>query len=236
MALLVQGNKKVGKAVYTFSLPAKTTCPGRTVFCQNYCYGLYGHFGMANVQASTANKLKETEKADFVANMIAEITKRGVNTLRIHVTGDFYNTDYIEKWINIATACPSVTFYAYTRSWRVAEMLPALTRLAALPNFSLWLSTDYDSAIYGPPPEIPNTRVAHVVTAISEVVPHYANLVLRTVPQRRTLEKYRNGVPVCLAENGMTYRNPMTCAKCRLCIGSKTPPRRAHDVFVPARV
>jgi hypothetical protein len=62
--------------------------------------------------------------------------------LRIHVSGDFDRVEYIEQWIARLTERPDVTAWAYTRSWRVPELLPALERLRALPNMQLFASMD----------------------------------------------------------------------------------------------
>jgi hypothetical protein len=48
--------------------------------------------------------------------MDIEINKKKADAVRIHDSGDFYNNEYIEKWVNIAMLNPNVNFYAYTKS------------------------------------------------------------------------------------------------------------------------
>jgi hypothetical protein len=62
--------------------------------------------------------------------------------VRIHVSGDFWSTEYIDAWTQICAAFPQTQFWAYTRSWAVAALLNALERLRALGNAHLFASTD----------------------------------------------------------------------------------------------
>ena len=36
--------------------------------------------------------------------------------IRIHVSGDFFNINYLKAWILVAQRNPNLTFYAYTKS------------------------------------------------------------------------------------------------------------------------
>jgi hypothetical protein len=85
--------------------------------------------------------------------MIAHIQQatRKVKVFRIHVSGDFYSAAYTRKWIQIVKALPEVQFYAYTRSWRVETIKPALEELRTLPNMQLFASMD--ATIDEPAPE-----------------------------------------------------------------------------------
>jgi len=65
-------------------------------------------------QSRLAENLVAAQADDFVARLTAEIHRRGVHTLRIHVSGDFYDPDYALKWAAIARRCPRTTFFAYT--------------------------------------------------------------------------------------------------------------------------
>jgi hypothetical protein len=57
-----------------------------------------------------------------------------VKTFRLHVSGDFYSATYTRKWLDIIKVFPGVQFYAYTRSFRVETIRPALEELRALQN------------------------------------------------------------------------------------------------------
>jgi len=62
--------------------------------------------------------------------------------LRIHVSGDFDTVAYIHEWARRLIERPDVTAWAYTRSWRVPELLLALEILRTLPNVQLFASMD----------------------------------------------------------------------------------------------
>jgi hypothetical protein len=53
---------------------------------------------------------------DFVRKGgVPEIPKKA-EAVRIHMSGDFYNQDYFDMWLNICKDNPSVEFWAYTKS------------------------------------------------------------------------------------------------------------------------
>jgi hypothetical protein len=62
--------------------------------------------------------------------------------LRIHVSGDFTSECYILGWRDLIARNPDVKVWAYTRSWRVPALLPALEALRALPNVQIFASMD----------------------------------------------------------------------------------------------
>jgi hypothetical protein len=144
-----------------FSIPAGDTCPGKSEFCQG-CYAQKGFFQMPRLKSSYTQNLESTHKDSFVHTMIGHIqqTTRKVKTFRIHVAGDFYSASYTRKWIAIVKALPDIQFYAYTRSWRVETIKPALEELRALPNIQLFASVDV--TIIEPAPE--GWRVATIGT------------------------------------------------------------------------
>ena len=226
--MLQPGNTKLGSAIHTFSLPAIKTCPGRTKLCERICYADSGFYCMQNVKDALAGCYRASKRPNFPAVMIEEIAKAQAKIVRIHPSGDFYDAVYVDKWIEIARACRDTVFFAYTRSWRVPEILVALKKLARLKNVRLWWSADSEShETDGRPPKIKRTRVAYVVTADGQPVPEYVNLILRDNP--KTLEKYRQGRVVCPAENGMTYTfGKMTCSRCQLCVRDRAMPAKEY--------
>ena len=135
--LLTRGNGKLGEGTHAWSLPAIETCPGRSDLCARVCYARSGRFRTRTMRSRLAENLAVAQADDFVARITAEVQRRGVHTLRIHVSGDFYDPDYALKWATIARRCLRTTFYAYTRSWRVPPIFPALEELARLRNVHL---------------------------------------------------------------------------------------------------
>jgi hypothetical protein len=62
-------------------------------------------------------KLKTEEAmADALVAAFHEQVPRNVNTVRIHVGGDFFSQTYFDAWWQVANRLPTVRFYAYTKS------------------------------------------------------------------------------------------------------------------------
>jgi len=154
--LCLRGNRKLGKVPH-FSLPPIVSCPGRTELCQKICYGLHGQFTLPNVK-DALNRRYELSLADsFVDEMVREIWQlhlpmiKDVQPYRLHEVGDFYDIVYVEKWRQIISSCPHVTFYGYTRAWRDPELMPALEGLRRYPNVVLHASIDWSHGDRPPP-------------------------------------------------------------------------------------
>jgi len=148
---------------FSFSLPARVTCPGSTIgenlfadgslesetetVCSD-CYAFErGNYRFSNVKLSQATRLEWTlaSLADgtFADTIIGEISRLMVpgdpilGFFRIDDSGDLFSVAYIEAWIKIAQACPDIRFWAPTRSYLAPQLLPAILRLAALPNVTI---------------------------------------------------------------------------------------------------
>lgn len=138
------GNLKIGLGVYTYSRLAGNaayngvgTCPGSTEECERICY---------------AKRIAGPVREIYNRNAGADVPPipEDAKVLRIHISGDFDSVEYINNWIARLTERPDVVCWAYTRSWRVDELLPALERLRALPNMQLFASMD-ESHVDVPP-------------------------------------------------------------------------------------
>ncbi len=116
------GNKKLPKNTAIFNILAVKTCPMATEFCKANCYALKAEKQYKNVvpQARKRN-LKASQQESFVSDMIGLIAKgqKKINQFRIHESGDFYSQIYIDRWFMIAKEFPSITFYAYTKSFHL---------------------------------------------------------------------------------------------------------------------
>jgi hypothetical protein len=136
-----KGNIKVGRAL-TFSLPSRITCPGASPWCLRRCYALrYERLRPYCVDAYGRNLSLSLDTSKFVEAMLA-ILPRGLQGLRIHVSGDFYSAAYTDMWREICLARPEIVFWSYTRSWSVPGLLPSLEDLRRLPNTRLFASCD----------------------------------------------------------------------------------------------
>lgn len=133
-----KGNMKLGPDIYTYSrLPGRImgTCPGATKECQDICYAMR----VIDTPDVWDIWTKNSEVED-----VPEELPPGAKIVRIHVSGDFSSVHYIQEWQTLVRANPDVDFFAYTRSWRVSELLPALEELRAYSNMQLFASVDFE--------------------------------------------------------------------------------------------
>jgi hypothetical protein len=210
--LLQLGNTKLGEGIYTFSLPPIATCPGASPSCRRECYALKGRFIF--LRRAYRHYLAASQEEGFAAKMSAEIRRRWAGCVRIHVAGDFYSPEYVRKWVAVAQACPTTRFFAYTRSWRRADLAAALEELARCPNVRLWYSCDQDTGV---PARVPRrVKLAWMQTSADDLPPR-ADLVFRVHRLRRAVAKRVSLVLVCPVENGATGHRT-DCGRCRLCI------------------
>jgi len=99
----------------TFNLPAVSTCPNRTALCEATCYALKAERQYPDVQPCRARNFSASRAGDFVADMVADITRKAPKIFRIHESGDFYDISYFRKWVAIAEQCPGTQFFAFTK-------------------------------------------------------------------------------------------------------------------------
>ena len=145
--LLTIGNGKLGEGIHVWSLPAISTCPGRTETCTAHCYATKSRFLLDAVTARLEWNYQESLKPDFADRMAAEIRRKGCQVVRVHVSGDYYNAEYAEKWLWVMRNRPKPRYFFYTRSFKVAAIAPALEQMAALKCCRVWYSIDKDSSV-----------------------------------------------------------------------------------------
>lgn len=221
--LFGKGNAKLGPNVLTWSIPAVHSCPGSTALCRSLCYADKNFFRMAAAKSKFSKNWQFSKRKDFVAVATKLLSKTKANTLlRLHVAGDFYDKEYIEKWYDILQQCPHLKTWVYTRSWRLTDMYPAIAKLAALPNVSMWFSCDRET---GHPKKMPmGVRTAYMMVDATDI-PHYTpDLYFRDYAVRDTVAKYIQGALVCPAENGISGH--VQCEKCKVCILDRPVPSR----------
>lgn len=123
---LKNGNSKVGKNVFTFSiLPTsqmfsvgdeqiKGTCP---CTCRD-CYGTKGCCAYkSSILCYAQNTIMVRNHLTFLRNAIlAQIEADKIDTVRIHAVGDFDgNAEYVQMWKDIIRMNPAVRFWTYTK-------------------------------------------------------------------------------------------------------------------------
>ena len=122
--LASKGNEEI--MFLTWSLPSRSTCPYATTECKKRCFAKKNE-SFKNVRDSRNSNLAETYKPTFVEDMIKHLeyhlqrpkAQDKLIIVRIHTSGDFYNKEYFNKWVNISNHFKDndkILFQAYTKS------------------------------------------------------------------------------------------------------------------------
>lgn len=145
---ITSGNSKAGT---TFGIDNIRTCPGATALCKSLCYVNEGAMNFSPAKLMRARNTQACHNALRLGGprllaslLLAEIDRVNVRVIRFHDSGDFFSVPYIQAWVIVAQERPDVTFFGYTRSWRIPALRAALLDFAELPNVKLWLSADAD--------------------------------------------------------------------------------------------
>lgn len=146
------GNKKLvpneTTAYQIFNLPAEKTCPFASPDCIKFCYAKKAERCYPECLPSRERNYGASLRDDFVPRMILALLKKRKSCrkarliVRIHESGDFYNADYVGKWLRIMRALEGedVVFIAYTKSF------PFFDGLDLPSNFSLRASLDLSTS------------------------------------------------------------------------------------------
>lgn len=149
MKLFTQNTKmkkssSIDQATYNFGIPAfqsstgLKTCPNAGI-CAAGCYAKSGAYVWSNVKQAFEKRLDLTQSKLFIPMIQTELNKlkrKHVNLIiRIHDSGDFYNSEYYTKWDTIMKRNPDVRFYAYTKE---VAFFKDVTKTVGLPkNFTV---------------------------------------------------------------------------------------------------
>jgi len=115
------GNRKLVGQYMIWNLPHKITCPGRTALCEKVCYAKKAEVAYKDVYPSRMRNLEASRKDGFIEAIDKHIKRNASKRpfFRIHESGDFYNQEYLNKWIQIANLNPDVHFLAFTKSFKL---------------------------------------------------------------------------------------------------------------------
>lgn len=149
-------NKKLGK-IKNFSLPHKISCPGKSEWCEKYCYVTRYYRRFEKCRNAYTKNFEISKEDSFTVLMINKLKKINSQYLRIHTSGDFYSTDYINKWIEICKKLPEHNFWCYTRSWIIPKLFKEIKKLNKIKNIQIFLSSD---PTMSPPPK--DFRIAFI--------------------------------------------------------------------------
>jgi len=234
------GNSKTGPS---WSLPNILTCPGRTLICAMLCYASYWimkmHQGPGNAYwrkwKACIQALKHGGSQYLASLIVQQIRKQKLKTLRIHDSGDFFSPVYVLAWVEVARQCPDVTFWFYTRSWRVQDreqkMLSALRLLASLDNVAGWISADcqsYSEALLESVHSV-WAGIAYMETEQNTGIPEFIqarvgkarfiNFACHSPRKNETIHPTSEvrQCPAITKAIPLSTKNP-ACLKCRLCL------------------
>jgi hypothetical protein len=213
--VLTPGNLKLGRErlIWGFGLPSRSTCPGRSPACNGPCYSAHLEAWRPALRARYRRNLRLSLRSDFASTALAFLVSHEVQVVRLHTGGDFYSAKYARKWLRVMRGAPDVRFFFYTRSWRVPSVRRVLLQMSRLSNVRAWFSCDRDTGI---PRRVPaGVRLAWLMTTPEDLPPR-ADLVFRTLPLRRSVQKRVGLTLVCQTENGATGHRT-DCSLCGVC-------------------
>lgn len=135
------GNAKLAKGVWHFSIASGVTCPGASI-CKALvqvkevdgkmtrklvegpdatlrCFSAVQELAFPSLHAIRVNNLRLLTKAgstEKMRDLILEGLSPHASMVRVHIGGDFFSQAYFDAWMETAKARSSTTFYAYTKS------------------------------------------------------------------------------------------------------------------------
>lgn len=144
-------------ACLSYGLSPILSCPGMVLgkdsVCSD-CYACRGRYGLPSPKQGHIRRLLAfvSDKNMWVEKVISQLRHHlslGEKYVRIHDSGDFFSTEYIAAWEEIAATVPSMRFFAPTRVYHLAEYLPALQSLNTRRNVTvrpsaLWIDQEAD--------------------------------------------------------------------------------------------
>jgi len=219
MNLLTTHNVKLGNMV-AFSITPVITCPGKSKWCEKYCYSKKLEKIRKSCRIAWENNYIFSQGPEFVEKINLELKYHDRPYCRVHVSGDFYINEYIQKWIDIAKNNPTIKFFSFTRSYRIPELVEKLEELKDMENVSLLASVDpsHDYIPQGWKLAIVNEKRERTIKSFP-INDEYQRVVSDSIHCLE--EKF-------IEDNGLTYKQIkkdkipiMTCSKCKVCIQGK---------------
>jgi hypothetical protein len=129
-----RGNAKLGRDIWTFSLPAGFACPGALECLSKAnretgkitdgastkfrCFAASDEAQYKNTRLQRWHnfELLKGKSTAEMSELIQASLPRQAGIIRVHVSGDFFNQFYFDAWMHVARCQPLRTFYAYTKS------------------------------------------------------------------------------------------------------------------------
>ena len=153
------GNDKLGRSIWTWSMPAVTACgTAPSAYCERSCYAIAFRRFPTVVRAHQRNHELTRDRTSFLTELRTDLGYLPAGSVvRLHVAGDFFSADYATTWLRLISGFEHLTFYGYTRAWTDREIHRVLAKVRARPNVRLWASSDWTMS--RPPSRWPEARV-----------------------------------------------------------------------------
>ena len=127
-----ENKSKLGKIAHFSTMPFKT--------CYQECSYCYALKSVRMYPSVKSNYEYNTNSLNNGA-IFGDIPKKR-KVVRMYVSGDFQNLHTINQWYVKAIENKDVMFYGYTKQWKNAKLVKALTILKSLNNVVLRASVD----------------------------------------------------------------------------------------------
>jgi hypothetical protein len=129
-----RGNAKLGKHIFTFSLPAGHSCPfaleclskagrngegikdGKHTRFRCFAASSEAQYDVVREQRWGNFELLKGLSVAAMTNLIDASLPPKAKIIRIHVSGDFFSQAYFDAWLKVCERYPERIFYAYTKS------------------------------------------------------------------------------------------------------------------------
>lgn len=186
------------KTGYTRVYPG--TCGGCSGACESDCYALGSERYHCNTSpiAWGKNTILSRENPDLYFYLVDAFiaSKKKVDTVRIHVSGEFETLHELKEWDAIARKHPTISFYTYTKRYMFLALLANKA-----PNFVVNLS---------------EWKNHSEIEEIKKLL-HFEVGTFVYVPQNEKDNPLYKGLPMCPAVDFNGKHTGVTCDKCPLC-------------------
>lgn len=135
--LLKQGNAKVGKTVWTWSMPA-----GKSGTCCCDCTGCYAKTGRYNQPSVTDCLSRHKTLVEYALSWVhsaiaAQLEIIGPAEIRIHAAGDFHTSnerEYMAMWKSLVQEFPASKFWTYTKVEAAESLFDGISNAHIVPS------------------------------------------------------------------------------------------------------
>lgn len=121
--------------------------------CDN-CYGCSGRYAMPGVYNANAwRTIAAREYMDWLERAITAQINWGnkgkpLAYVRVHITGDFFNMDYVEMWKRIKANCPDTNMWAYTKNKEAEDAFDNVTGFNVIKSLVPGFGVNYGHCDY----------------------------------------------------------------------------------------